>query len=1050
MCSLSLIASTGMGLAFADHLPVDSDPDVTAPVVESISITPTEVDVRTGSATITATANITDDKSGVDRVSVTYQTPSGGSSVLFQFTSFHRVSGDAHVGVYVNTVAIDNDFEAGTWQVGSGSTRDVVGNTRGYTATELTTLGASPITIQSNRDAVAPQITAVRVTPGVLDVGSANGAVTFEVDATDAGGSGVWLAQVFLRSPSGRQVITAQPFTSTRGLEAATLSGQGATSTPTPTGSIGENGLSQYSEPGTWTVTQLVIIDHARNQTRYLDEALEPLVPDPFFEVVSDPTDTGNPLVTAFRFEPHAIDVSSGPATVNVEFDVADELSGVQAAYLTFRSPSISASPPFIDRSAIFYQPMTGIRITDDTVHASVQFPRFDRGGDWTVNRVCVIDRVKHLVCYSGTALEGIGPTEITVISNRLALTPATAEGQTGTPHTVTATVTNQDGPIVGGSILFAVSGANSGSGNGVTDSAGEASHTYTGTNQGIDTISACYDRDGTGVCEPGELTATASMTWTQPTIVDQDADGVPDGTDNCPTLANPDQADLNDDGEGDVCDPDIDGDGLSNVIEIWLGCDPYDPDTDDDGVWDGVEVVIGTNPLLPDTDDDGEGDGGWLLRVVHQICGCGVGLEDDENGNGVFDVVEYFYFGGLYDPDRDGGGGSSLLEYIWHLCGCGPDDPDGNGIPQAVEKVWGGGGLLRYIVHCGCTPWDDPDGGGGLRIEFIQLLGGNLGDDPDGDGLITVIEILLGCNPLDPDTDGDGLWDRVEIYVYGTDPLDEDTDGDGMHDGREIELGCDPLDPDTDGDGQQDGSDPAPLALISACHPSKLDPVAVGALLTATATLGGQVSAGSIAWGDGTATSLAGAGSHSIGHQYGEAGVYTVTCTVTDTTGGTQFVEHRYVVVYDPDGGFVTGGGWIRSPAGAYPADPSLVGDASFGFVSKYKKGAATPTGQTEFQFRVANLNFHSASYQWLVVAGTRAQYKGTGTINGAGSYGFMLTAIDGQARGGDGVDRFRMKIWDMDDGDRIVYDNELGRLDGADPSTALSGGSIVIHAKK
>ena len=59
----------------------------------------------------------------------------------------------------------------------------------------------------------------------------------------------------------------------------------------------------------------------------------------------------------------------------------------------------------------------------------------------------------------------------------------------------------------------------------------------------------------------------------------------------------------------------------------------------------------------------------------------------------------------------------------------------------------------------------------------------------------------------------------------------------------------------------------------------------------------------------------------------------------------------------------------------------------ASFGFVSKYKKGATIPTGQTEFQYKVGSLNFHSTDYQWLVIAGARAQYKGTGTINGQGN---------------------------------------------------------------
>ncbi len=45
--------------------------------------------------------------------------------------------------------------------------------------------------------------------------------------------------------------------------------------------------------------------------------------------------------------------------------------------------------------------------------------------------------------------------------------------------------------------------------------------------------------------------------------------------------------------------------------------------------------------------------------------------------------------------------------------------------------------------------------------------------------------------------------------------------------------------------------------------------------------------------------------------------------------------------MVYDPDDGFVTGGGWIDSPAGACQPDPNLSGKATFGFVSRYKKKA-------------------------------------------------------------------------------------------------------------
>ncbi len=203
--------------------------------------------------------------------------------------------------------------------------------------------------------------------------------------------------------------------------------------------------------------------------------------------------------------------------------------------------------------------------------------------------------------------------------------------------------------------------------------------------------------------------------------------------------------------------------------------------------------------------------------------------------------------------------------------------------------------------------------------------------------------------------------------------------------------------------------------------------------------------------WGDGsvtqgTVTPANGSGTASGSHTYTAAGVYTVKLTVTDSSGLTGQAEFRYVVVYDASGGFVTGGGWINSPAGAYAADPTLVGKANFGFVSKYQKGATIPTGNTEFQFKVANLNFKSTAYDWLVVAGARAQYKGVGTINGSGSYNFMLTAIDGQASGGGGVDKFRIKIWS---GGGMVYDNQVGgdKSDTADPTTVIGGGSIVIH---
>lgn len=153
--------------------------------------------------------------------------------------------------------------------------------------------------------------------------------------------------------------------------------------------------------------------------------------------------------------------------------------------------------------------------------------------------------------------------------------------------------------------------------------------------------------------------------------------------------------------------------------------------------------------------------------------------------------------------------------------------------------------------------------------------------------------------------------------------------------------------------------------------------------------------------------------------------------------------------LVYNTEDGFITGGGWINSPEGAYVIDTSLAGKATFGFVSKYKKGATVPTGNIEFIFAAGDLEFNSTSYDWLVIAGSKAQLKGKGTINGQGEYGFMLTAIDGGLDSTDKQDRFRIKIWDIAK-DEIVYDNQLVTGDPSgltSESTNIGGGSIVIH---
>jgi hypothetical protein len=183
--------------------------------------------------------------------------------------------------------------------------------------------------------------------------------------------------------------------------------------------------------------------------------------------------------------------------------------------------------------------------------------------------------------------------------------------------------------------------------------------------------------------------------------------------------------------------------------------------------------------------------------------------------------------------------------------------------------------------------------------------------------------------------------------------------------------------------------------------------------------------------------------------YKFTAAGTYKLRMNVTDQNRVTSYCNtnedmEAIVVIYDPAGGFTYGGGWFASPAGALKSDTTATGKANFGYAVTYFKGAANPKGETQFELKVGDLEYNALNFEYLSIAGARAQIKGSGKIIGGQSgIDFMMTVIDG-ALDGTGIDKVRIKIYNKNTG-QVYYDNE-GGSDANNPVTKVGTNSQVV----
>jgi hypothetical protein len=147
--------------------------------------------------------------------------------------------------------------------------------------------------------------------------------------------------------------------------------------------------------------------------------------------------------------------------------------------------------------------------------------------------------------------------------------------------------------------------------------------------------------------------------------------------------------------------------------------------------------------------------------------------------------------------------------------------------------------------------------------------------------------------------------------------------------------------------------------------------------------------------------------------------GTTTVTCTATDASGNRTSCSFRVTVVPPPStsGARVIGGGSI----------PLSGGRGTFGLTASADR-EGDPGGNVTYQDHVTGRTVHSTQITAVVVTGTHARIFGKATVEGAGSFDFVVDVDDLGEPGTN--DTFRIQM-----------------SDGYTAGGRLDGGNIQIH---
>jgi RTX calcium-binding nonapeptide repeat (4 copies) len=157
-------------------------PDNVAPELQSLSISPPQIDTGGGPASVRLTMRATDGLSGLEGIGGTFQMPNGGG---YGFTT-PRLSGNALDGEWILRIDLPHYAAQGTWTLEQLSLTDRAGNAVNLTTADLEARGLQVSFEQTAPgDSTPPTIAGLEISPQVIHAGSSESTVNFDVHLID-------------------------------------------------------------------------------------------------------------------------------------------------------------------------------------------------------------------------------------------------------------------------------------------------------------------------------------------------------------------------------------------------------------------------------------------------------------------------------------------------------------------------------------------------------------------------------------------------------------------------------------------------------------------------------------------------------------------------------------------------------------------------------------------------------------------------------------------------------------------------------------------------